>query len=438
MNIEEKLQKIAGLDEKSLREKVLLPLLSRMGVRAVTIYHGPRERGKDIVGFDLDHFGSREYIAVVAKATDLDGSVSSSSGLREVLFQVEQCFDVPYEDLFGMRSITMDRVWVVTSGRIVPGAADSVFEGLRKRNLSKLVRFVDREQLIDMLDQHYGEYWSQSAETIDGIREQKQRLVSFARDLLLALGAKPADIHETLNVVLHSYRPPAVIVPADRSLTRLSSYRTEIDKIAEKYSHGFYSHSCGLISEAFFEAKESIYYAMFDVDEIMENYEKVIKNDDPHQLLREFESTLSKDYPFWHASGRADKALQNLEYLREGVQEISKLCDDLNSRGKLDWALSLVDAIQVLRPEIEEFILHSDQEEFSLSWLIETKGNQATLRLVHGKENAREAVLETTHKRVVEFYQYRSKATRLLTSKDVTNEVYRKVRDYLDKLIARK
>jgi len=163
MTNQEKRQKIEKLDEKALRETVLLPLLSQMGLRAVTIYHGPRERGKDIVAYDLDRFGNQEYIAVVAKATDLDGSVSSDRGLREVLFQIEQCFDVPYEDLFGMRRATMNRVWVVTSGRIVPGAADSVFDGLKKRNLSKLVKFIDREQLIDLLDRHYSEYWDEAA-----------------------------------------------------------------------------------------------------------------------------------------------------------------------------------------------------------------------------------------------------------------------------------
>lgn len=438
VTIKDKLKKIADLDEKSLRETVLLPLLSSMGIRAVTIYHGPRERGKDIVGFDLDQFGNREYIAVVAKTTDLDGSISSSSGLKEVLFQAEQCFDVPYEDLFGMRSITMDRVWIVTSGRIVPGAADSVFEGLRKRNLSKLVRFIDREQLIDLLNQHYGEYWDQSGETTGALREQKQRLVRFTRDLLRELGAKQAEIDEALNAILHSYMPPAVTFPPDRSLTRLSPYRAEIDNIAEKYSHALYSRNCGLIRDAFLEAKESLYHAMFDVDEIMEHYERVVKNDNPQQLLREFDANLSEDYPFWRASiGRAHEALRHLEYLRDGVQEINELWDKLDAKGKLEWALSLVDSVQVLKPEIEEFLFHCDQEEFFLKWQIETRGNRATLRLFHGKRDLEfKDLVETKHKRIVEFHQYRSKGTRQITAKEVMTEIHEALRDYLDKLIA--
>ena len=113
----EKLKKLRQLDERGLRESVLLPLLTRLGYSAPTLYHGPQERGKDIIAYRSDPLGHREYLAVVAKAVDLTGSVSSSKGLREVIHQVEQCFDIPYEDLFGMTKVSIDRVWIVTSKR---------------------------------------------------------------------------------------------------------------------------------------------------------------------------------------------------------------------------------------------------------------------------------------------------------------------------------
>ena len=92
----QKLKKLSELDEKGLREDVLLPLLTRLGCKAPTIYHGPQERGKDIITYTDDLLGQREYVAVVAKAVDLSGSVSSSTGLSAVLHQVQQCFDIPY------------------------------------------------------------------------------------------------------------------------------------------------------------------------------------------------------------------------------------------------------------------------------------------------------------------------------------------------------
>ena len=77
----EQLKKLNELDEKGLREDVLLPLLTRLGCKPPTIYHGPQERGKDIITYTHDLLGQREYLAVVAKAVDLSGSVSSSKGL---------------------------------------------------------------------------------------------------------------------------------------------------------------------------------------------------------------------------------------------------------------------------------------------------------------------------------------------------------------------
>lgn len=65
MNREAQLAALRDLDEKSLRENVLLPLLARIGLKGVRIYHGPGERGKDIVCIDEDRLGNREYLAVV-------------------------------------------------------------------------------------------------------------------------------------------------------------------------------------------------------------------------------------------------------------------------------------------------------------------------------------------------------------------------------------
>ena len=63
----EKLEKLRQLDERCLRENILLPLLTRLGCKAPTIYHGPQERGKDIITYTNDSLGQREYVAVVAK-----------------------------------------------------------------------------------------------------------------------------------------------------------------------------------------------------------------------------------------------------------------------------------------------------------------------------------------------------------------------------------
>ena len=203
----EKLKKLSELNEKSLRENVLRPLLTRLGCKAPTIYHGPQERGKDIITYRYDVFGQREHIAVVAKTVDLSGNVSSPSGLSAVLNQVQQCFDIPYEDLFGMTKVSIDRVWIVTSKRILPGAESSVYSTLEKNNLNKLIRFISGEQLANLIDEKYPEFWDDSLEPADVLKEQKARLARFCQDLLSALGGDQSEIKATINEVLHSHIP---------------------------------------------------------------------------------------------------------------------------------------------------------------------------------------------------------------------------------------
>jgi hypothetical protein len=403
MNVDEKLSKLSALSEKSLRESVLVPLLSRMGFRSVTVYHGPPERGKDIVCFDYDRLHVPVYMAVVAKATDLDGSVSSSASLLQALHQIEQCFDVKYLDLFGMRAVTMDRVWVVTSKRIVPGAAESVYSTLEKRNLSKVVRFVSGAQLVDLLDSHYPAYWDASTEPSDVLIDQRAKLLLFARKMLSSLGGSGVEIDSTLNEVLLSASPPRILVPPDRTLTRLSPYTIEIDTIADGHSHNFFSPSCDSIKDAFFESKKELFYSMIEVEEIVEHYEKVITISDPVEFVKEFNKHLAKDFPFFRASyGRAADALRAIGMLEEGLVDIELLRKRLQQIDKLDWATGLVDSVGELTSDIESFMANVDRESFVLHWQIQTVDGRGRLRLLYDQSaNPEDGGFITKHERLI-------------------------------------
>lgn len=438
MELETKINRLKDFNEKGLRENVLIPLLNRIGYKAATIYHGPRERGKDIICFDYDRLGNREYLGVVAKVTDLDGSVSSSDSLREIVYQIEQCFDVPYEDLFGMTRITMDRVWVVTSRRIVGGAADSIYDHLTKRNLSKLVRFISGENLRQLIDDHYSSYWEASIEPLDKVNEQKNRLVSFCKHILITLGGEPSDVESTINNVIHSDLPPRVLTSPDKSLVRVSPYRVEFDSIDEEYSHGFFSTNCGLIRDAFFKAKESIYYAMFDVDEIIEHYEEVIKKTNPKEFTSAFDIKLKEDYPFWHSSfGRAYDACNDIGYLNDGLNEIDKLKKNLHKIGKLEWATYLVDSVSLVEDEVRLFLNHLDKETFKIPWRIDTICDKPKLRMLYYTgDQADEVSFITEHKREVEYYSRRSHLQKKsITVKDIMEDVLYKIRLHLDNII---
>ena len=425
----EKLEKLRQLDERSLRENVLLPLLTRLGCKAPTIYHGPQERGKDIITYTTDPLGQREYIAVVAKAVDLGGSVSSSTGLREVIHQVEQCFDIPYEDLFGMTRVSIDRVWIVTSRKILSGAETSIFSSLAKNNLTKLIRCIAGEQLVDLLDDKYPAFWDDSLEPVDNLRTQKARLTRFCQDLLGALGGNQSEISATINQVLHSYVPPAIAIPPDRTLTRLAPYQVDLDKVPEPYACEF-KLSCGSIREAFVAAKQKLYYAMFDVDEIMEQYDEAINTTDPKEFVATFRDKLRQGYPFFQSYGRrtldADRAI---EYLDDGLSEFMELQAGLKAAARWEWAIAVISSVSALEPDVESFLQHVEKEEFTLYWPIGDDRSTPVLRLEYTEPKTGCVTFITKHTRSIA--SSGKQDARPITAQDVSSEVQREITEYL-------
>jgi hypothetical protein len=436
MNADEKMAKLALMSEEHLRESVLLPLLSRMGFKYVSVYHGSGERGKDIVCFDTNRLGKREYMAVVAKATELDGNVSSSASLQAALNQVQQCFDTEYCDLFGMKRVTMDRVWIVTCKRIVPGSEATIFGTLEKSNLSKLVSFVDCNQLIKLLDEHYPSYWDARTEPIDVVREQRDRLLSFVKLMLAAMGGDTADIEATLNEVMLSPTPPNIVAPADRSISRLRPYAVEIDRIAPEHSHNFFSREDKLIKETFLESKRLLYYSITGAEDLVDCYEKVVAIEDPIEFVKEFNLRLDRKHGFsnlpfeWvseamHMIGDLEDALNDVEPLRERLRQI----------GKLDWATEVLDSLNDLPPEIEAFLREADQESFTFHWHIEMEAERGRVRLRNGTSPASsEDGFITCHDRIIE--PFFGDERRELTTGDVMAAIRHRVRERFDKLLA--
>ncbi len=437
MDPKSKIAKLRSLDEATLREEILAPLLMRMEFKAVTVYHGSKEHGKDLIFFDYDRLGVREYYAVVAKATKLTGDVSSSKGLKAVLFQVEQCFNVPYENLFNMARVTMDRVWVVASDSISTGAEQSIFSQLEKSNLAKLVRFVPVENLVELIDEHLPAYWDDSLEPIDVVKEQKQRLIAFTRQLLLALGGEPSAIAGTLKQVVNSAFPPQVRPASNRWVNTVSPYNVEIDTIDPDHAHDFWSVNYGLLRPLYLKAKQDLYYAMSDFDEILGNYDDVITHTNPAEVARVFDHRMSDEYPFHRASfGRAGEAVQSMQYLDEAAREIEELRKSLQKLGKLEWATSLVDSVADLKPDIQAYITNVTDETFLMCWKIESENDRARLRMLYDpKADDYNAILTTDHQKTIQTSYHEPITTRPITVNDVVERIQEAIRAHFDQLL---
>jgi restriction endonuclease Mrr len=164
MDKKEKLEILRKLDEKRLRQEVLIPLFQKMGFKDVIEYHGSTEKGKDIIYYETDRYGDKDYSGVVVKKDDISGSVSDSSGAMTVLNQIEQTFDEPYTDIYGLKELMIDRCLVITSGDIKNTAAESIRGKLKKSNLDKLVKFFDGNKLVDLLDDYMPDYFFKELE----------------------------------------------------------------------------------------------------------------------------------------------------------------------------------------------------------------------------------------------------------------------------------
>ena len=437
MNTDEKLSKLSSLSEQSLREQLLLPLMSRMGFKSVMLNHGSLERGKDIVCFDVNRLGEREYIAVVAKATDLDGNVSSPNSLQALVHQIEQCFDVEYCDLFGKKRITMDRVFVVTSRRITNGAQETVFGRLEKSNLSKMVNFVSGAQLAALLDEHFPAYWDATAEPIEVLREHRERLLQFARTLLVSLGANLSSIDATLNEVMVSSVPVRIAAPPDRSISHLSPYGVEIDKIAPEHAHSFCPrYSSRSIQDTFYEAKRYLMFSITEVEEMIERYEKVVAIEDPTEFVKQFDVQLERRYSFSRLPFEwVSNAVKSIGQLEEGLNDVEPLRQRLQQIGKLEWAASVVDSLPELAPEIEVFLHEVDQELFTLKWHIETGNETGKVRLVYEQDALQqEGSFTTKHSHLIRSFV--GDESRTITPEDVLDAVRLWVREYFDALLA--
>lgn len=153
-------QFLASLDEDAFRKIVLVPLLIRLNYREVIEYHGgSAEKGKDIICWYSDPMGRRRYMAVVAKKGDIHGSVGKKGNASEVLFQVQQALNEPYRDIYDLKELRIDECIIATTGSIKNTAIESVTGSLRNTNLDRLLSFIDKDRVIDLVTNYMPEYW---------------------------------------------------------------------------------------------------------------------------------------------------------------------------------------------------------------------------------------------------------------------------------------
>ncbi len=432
MNPREKKEILNNLNEKEFRQDLIIPLLSKMGYLAPIEYHGTSERGKDIICFEYDRLNEQRFLSVVAKTGDLTGNAATNSGLMTVVNQVQQAFDNPYEDLYNMRQVFINEVWVMTTGKIVSGAQDSVINTLRKNNLDKQIRIIGDDRLIHLIDKHFSTYWNSNAETKESVVIQRDRLLSFIESLLSANNIDNSTIEAVKASILYSSFNPRISNNIEGlHISSVSPYSIELAKIDSDFDDFIVSKIYGVTSRVFQEAKKQLSYSFFDIEEVIDRANKISKITNPWEFVVETQSNLARNYPFERPYGDASKFMDNISYLEEGLNELKFFKKFLKHEGKLDWAKELAKSITELQPEIEKIIKNNKEEYIVINYKIDNSLNKV---FIEYNANADKICFTSKFKRIDEKGFERNRDGTLNPTK-VIDFVLFKFREYVETLL---
>ena len=355
MNHSEKIEILKKLSEKELRRDVLIPLLSKMGYYAPIEYHGINERGKDIICYDYDKLGEKHYLSIVAKTSDLKGSVSAG-GLLEVISQIEQSFDICYEEIYNMEKVYIGEVWVVTTGRLVSGAQESIINKLRKTNLNKLVKIIYDSKLVDLIDKHFETFWNSAKEIKESVVIQRDRMLGFVNKLLMHFGADEENIEIIKKQLLYSSNEPSInAIDKSRYIISASSYSINTAKISLNYDDNIPSSDWGLVKNFFFKVKEILRREKNVLDTNAMITADLLEIEDPYEFVNAYKKQV---WDFWGS----DDFRAKIECLNEAVADVNDFKNFLNKNNLFDSYTILTKSIIDLKQRLKEIIENSKNE----------------------------------------------------------------------------
>ena len=169
--------KLAMMKEKELQRHVLVPLLEACGFNDVEVHQGTTEVGKDLVMWRSGDLGERLNYAVVVKAKPISGKAAGKSSAVEVRFQIEQAFSSEWYDSKTTQVQRADRCFVVCSKEIKKEAISAIQGVLSANNLDKITRFIDGDELWELVQQHMPE-----RAVFDKLEELQQTLDAASPD----------------------------------------------------------------------------------------------------------------------------------------------------------------------------------------------------------------------------------------------------------------
>ncbi|HXI73296.1 MAG TPA: HEPN/Toprim-associated domain-containing protein [Verrucomicrobiae bacterium] len=146
--------RIKILDEDSLLEFVVMPLLERMGFEGLrkVAFHGREEFGRDVMPFrQSTPFGTFEYVAVQTKAAKIHGTSSRQGNAGELMAQAQQALRVSFVDEFDNERKRIDKFVIIASATITPSARRLIEDGFEG---NRQLVMIDLDRLVALIRQY--------------------------------------------------------------------------------------------------------------------------------------------------------------------------------------------------------------------------------------------------------------------------------------------
>jgi len=288
MNLSEKKQLIQNLTEDELRQKVLIPLLSKLGFIDPIHHHHAGEKGKDIICKELDAvFKKIKYLAVIVKKGNITGSSSSSDGYFNVINQVKQAINEPYKDIYELREVSIDQCLLVTSGKFLATSLDSIYGTLKSERIDKAIRdAIDIDKLIHLIDEYYSEFWSEFIDEKEALINQRNFLFNNISKLVKIIMPEREDQEKSLNLMSKA-EINFELFPYNTTrkyIANVGYKKIEIDEIDEYFTDDIDNYYCD-IKDYVFDLKKKAQSVLYDIDEVIEILKDILKEINPFKIV---------------------------------------------------------------------------------------------------------------------------------------------------------
>jgi DNA-binding NarL/FixJ family response regulator len=139
---------IDGFTQEHDFQPFVVAIFQELRYAGVRLTHGPTEKGKDIVCYEVNKMGRNEYVGVQIKRGDVRSSGGKSS-LTDLWRQALEAFNSPVH--FDDGDHYLDKFVVIVSGTIKELARDKLSDFVKANHAHRRIFFLDREELADVV-----------------------------------------------------------------------------------------------------------------------------------------------------------------------------------------------------------------------------------------------------------------------------------------------